>query len=128
LRPETDQNMVPPMWASTVGVNMVLLCATATYKHVGKRPRRPQVGRRRDRVEVCSLSHVPPVFGSLAMGRLVAGRFVFGAVLVAPQGLLNQSHGSIPGASFWPECGPSFGDQIWYPFLGPLSGLLIDLY
>ena len=49
LRPETNQNMVPPRWASTVGVNMVLLFATATYKHVGKRRCRPHVGRRRDR-------------------------------------------------------------------------------
>ena len=63
MRLETDQNMVPPRWASTVGVNMVLLFATATYRHVGKRPRRPHVGRRRDTALVCSLSHVHPGAG-----------------------------------------------------------------
>ena len=118
MRPENDQNMVPPRWSSTVGVNMVLLFATATYKHLGKRPRRPHVGCRHDRALICSLSHVPPGVGRWLCEDWSPGGLLLGGVLVVTLGPLSL----ISWAQTWSHFWARMRAQFWGPNLVPVFG------
>ena len=118
MRPENDQNMVPPRWSSTVGVNMVLLFATATYKHLGKRPRRPHVGCRHDRALICSLSHVPPGVGRWLCEDWSPGGLLLGGCF---GGLLGASK-LIAWAHTWSHFWARMRAQFWGPNLVPVFG------